>query len=123
MQKARGSADRGLFKRNAGALFEQRQNRLRTLLADPDAQVRLKVITFLRTNTYSAHSMQIFMDTATMTALLACAQGGQAATSTNAGQNANGNADPPSQASPGTSQGESSSKKKKSKKQVQLQPQ
>src|SRR6266566_4514672 len=51
------------------------------------------------------------------------AQGGQAATSTNAGQNANGNADPPSQASPGTSQGESSSKKKKSKKQVQLQPQ
>jgi hypothetical protein len=51
------------------------------------------------------------------------AQGGQAATSTNAGQNANGGGDPPSQASQGTSQGESSSKKKKSKKQVQLQPQ
>jgi outer membrane protein assembly factor BamD len=49
-------------------------------------------------------------------------QGGQAATSTNAGQNANGNADPPSQASQGTTQGESSSKKKKNKKQAQLQP-
>jgi outer membrane protein assembly factor BamD len=50
-------------------------------------------------------------------------QGGQADTSTNAGQNANGNADPPSQASQGTTHGESSSKKKKNKKQAQLQPQ